>query len=267
MMWVAPLETLVDYFKQTFLMSQQVNSPMFFNGVLNPEGEFGINYFYYYLLVMFNLTTPIILLGILSLAVVWRKRKEIGESSELSFSSVGVFIALLVFLVLLTFSSKKADRYVVSAFMLLDMLAGVGYWLLLSKLHAVYPKFKSWLVVGGAILVIGLQALLVFSVAPYYHSYYNPMWGSAERYSEKFQIGWGEGLDQAAHYLNIQEGVNKKTIYSWYSATLDMFYGYRSEELFIAPARLDEQFEDVLAADYAVVYISQWQRQPETKLI
>ena len=151
--------------------------------------------------------------------------------------------------------------------MLLDMLAGIGYWLLLRKLHAVFPKLKSWLVVGAAALVVGLQALLVFSVAPYYHSYYNPMWGSAERYAEKFQVGWGEGLDQAAHYLNKKEGINKKSIYSWYSATLDLFYEYRSEELFIAPARLDEQFEDVLAADYAVVYISQWQRQPETKLI
>ncbi|MEN8241411.1 MAG: glycosyltransferase family 39 protein [Chloroflexota bacterium] len=265
-MWVEPITTLVANFKQTFLLSSEVNSPMFFNGRLNQEGEFGLGYFYYYLVAIYNYTTPLILFGLGLLGVFWRGRKA-SEQEKLSFAAVGLSIVLLIFLTVMTFSSKKAERYVVTAFILLDLLAGVGYWFLVNKVLTAYPRVRSWAAAGGMVVIIGLQALLVLNTAPYYHSYFNPMRGSSERFSQQFQVGWGEGLDEAARYLNEQEGIKGKTVFTWYSATFDLFYNQRSIEFHIPPTLLDVQFEEIMTGDYAIVYISQWQRQPETKLI
>jgi hypothetical protein len=267
-MWVNPFETLREYFTQSFLMSQDVNSPMFFNGVLVPDGEFGIEFFYYYLLVLFNLTTPVVLLGLAFLAVLsfW-KREKTPEQSKLSFSTTGLLIALSLFLVILTLSSKKADRYIVSAFLFLDLLAAVGYWLFIKWLWQRWPGVRLAWYAGFAALAVGFQVFLVWQVAPYYHSYYNPMWGSADRYAERFQVGWGEGLNEAANYLNRQPNMIDKVVYSWYSAVLDSVYIFHSKEIFISPQLMDDQFEEILAADYAVIYISQWQRQPDTLLL
>jgi hypothetical protein len=268
MMWVEPIDTLVAYFRQSFLMSQDINSPMFFNGELNPEGEFGLDYFYYYPIVLFNLTTPLVLLGLISGAAAYfwdRVKKE--RPAETNFPLAGLFIALVIYLTIMTLSSKKAERYVVSAFLLLDLLAGMGYWLLLKQLKRVFPNARSYMAAVLVSLVVGSQALLVWQISPYYHSYYNPLWGNADRYFEWNPVGWGEGLDQAARYLNSKEAMDKKVVYVWYSATFDLFYDHRSKELSIPPSELDAQFEEIIAADYAIIYISQWQRQPNTTLI
>jgi hypothetical protein len=249
-------------------MSQDVNSPMFFDGIMVPDGEFGLPFFYYYLYVLFNLTTPLVLLGLVFGAVssMWRREKD---EADLKLNSVaaGLAIALVVFLVIMTFSSKKADRYVVSAFLIMDLLAGAGFWLLITQLRRVLPKARAYLGAAIVVVVVGLQAFLVWEIAPYYHSYYNPLWGSADRYAERFQVGWGEGLDQAARYLNGKDNISQNVVYSWYSATFDLFYNKRSKEIFISLELLDDQFEEILAGDYAVVYISQWQRQPDALLI
>lgn len=265
-MWAEPITTLVTYFRQTFLLSAEVNSPMFFNGRLNPVGEFGLEYFYYYPVAMYNYTTPLILFGLASLVGFWRSKK-VTNGEEFKTSLVGLLIGLAIFLILMTFSIKKAERYVVTAFLLLDLLAGAGYWMLVKNLKAVFPNLRGWALTVGMLLVIGIQAWLVTDTAPYYHSYYNPMRGSPERFFEQFQVGWGEGLDQAANYLNSQPKMNEKTVFVWYSATFDLFFDHRSKEFHIWPSLLDEQFEEIMGADYAVVYISQWQRQPDSKLI
>lgn len=266
MLWVEPIDTLVAYFRQSFLMSQDVNSPMFFNGELNPEGEFGFDYFYYYLIVIFNKTTPLVLLGLVfGAAVYFWKPGEDEKGTETNYLLLGLLIALLIFLVTMSLNSKKSDRYVLSVFIMLDLLAGIGYWLLIRRLQRVFPHTRAFLAITPVMIVIGLQAFLVLRIAPYYHSYYNPMWSSPDRYFARYQVGSGEGLDQAARYLNSQEDMENKVVFSWYSATFDLFYDHRSKAIFIHEN--DAHFEQIMAADYAVIYISQWQRQSDKKLI
>jgi hypothetical protein len=218
--------------------------------------------------VIFNQTTPLILLGlVLGAAAYFWKWGQAENEGKTNFLNVGLLISLVIFLIIMTLSGKKADRYALSAFILLDLLAGAGYWLLIKGLQRIFPNVRAYIGVALVTLVVGLQAFLVWRVAPYYHSYYNPLLGSADQYFEQFQIGWGEGLDQAANYLNSQQKIKKKVVFSWYSATFDLFFEYRSKEIHIPPSLLDVQFEEIMAADYAVIYISQWQRQPNTILI
>jgi len=52
---------------------------------------------------------------------------------------------------------------------------------------------------GGILFIQALSALQTF---PYFFSYYNPLAGGSSRAPQVMMIGWGEGMDQAARYLN-----------------------------------------------------------------
>jgi hypothetical protein len=206
------------------------------------------------------------LLGLaLGAAAYFWKPGEDEKDPQTNFVLLGLLITLLIFLVAMSLNSKKADRYVLSVFIMLDLLSGIGFWLLIKRLQRGLPHARAFWAIVLVTVVIGLQAFLVWRVAPYYHSYYNPMWGNANRYFEQYQVGSGEGLDQAARYLNSQEGIENKVVFSWYSATFDLFFDNSSEAIYIHEN--DAHFEEIMAADYAVIYISQWQRQSDKKLI
>jgi hypothetical protein len=65
-------------------------------------------------------------------------------------------------------------------------------------------------------------------------------------------IGWGEGLDQAAAYLNQLPDASQKTVTAWYSYQFAPFFKGRSIDL--------ASNEPALTAEYAVLYINQVQR-------
>ena len=68
------------------------------------------------------------------------------------------------------------------------------------------------------------------------------------------QIGWGEGIDQAARYLNNKPNSENFRVDSWY------FEG--SFSYFYNPTY--SLFPD---ADYAVIYAHQWQRSTPRELL
>jgi hypothetical protein len=70
-------------------------------------------------------------------------------------------------------------------------------------------------------------------------------------------IGWGEGLDQAARYLNDKPGAGKLKAISWYAdgPFSFIFDGETIRKDFpVSPA-------DLPSADYLVMYAHQWQRE------
>jgi hypothetical protein len=70
-------------------------------------------------------------------------------------------------------------------------------------------------------------------------------------------IGWGEGLDQAAGYLNDQPDASKLKVASWYP---DGPFSY----LFVGKTSLEDlpaSPQDLSKVDYLVLYTHQWQRQ------
>src|SRR5690606_4275854 len=93
---------------------------------------------------------------------------------------------------------------------------------------------------------------------PYYMSYYNPTMGGADKAEEVMFIGWGEGLDEAARYLNQTVDTAQATVASWYErGPFSFFYdGPTSSNRY------------VWEADYAVIYNHQWQRElPSRRMI
>ena len=57
-------------------------------------------------------------------------------------------------------------------------------------------------------LCLAILGLSLIAVRPYPLSYYNPLLGGGATASRWLLVGWGEGLDQVAVYLNAQDGAD-----------------------------------------------------------
>jgi hypothetical protein len=182
---------------------------------------------------------------------------------------------VVLFTVLMSLSSKKVDRYLLPVYPALAVLAGIG-WAWAAKFFGHHWKSGSrWQSVGmekvSAILLLaavlgGSWALLQRSL-PAPLNAYNPLMGTAKEAAEVFVVGWGEGLEQAAEYLNQQENAKTLDVYSWYPAALNVQFVGRAKRLPISQPIDDDWLAKMLAADYVVVYAHQYQRQTSQRLL
>jgi 4-amino-4-deoxy-L-arabinose transferase-like glycosyltransferase len=174
-------------------------------------------------------------------------------------------VMLLYILFVIIFSSaspKKLDRYVIAVIPAIGLLAAAGYDYLFKLVYAVFRtkgrsqpvrvNAKYYYLLMGA--VAGLQLFLAILAAPYYLTYYNPLLGGPERIATQAPVGWGEGLEQAAFYLNSIPNAELLEVSAWYS---DIFQPY-----FVGQrASFSDDGRAQLAADYVVFYVNQIQRQ------
>jgi hypothetical protein len=171
-------------------------------------------------------STPLVLVGLALLPVeaaarAWnRKReresggvgeweKEVSPTLPLSLPLGGPAVALLAYAVLfgltMTFAAKSFDRYLLPAFPALDLLAGLGLALSARRLR--------WIGGAGRLLAGAfLLPLLVYPLAtslPYALTWYNPLAGGGPAAQAALVVGWGEGLDQVARYLNTRPNADR----------------------------------------------------------
>jgi hypothetical protein len=96
------------------------------------------------------------------------------------------------------------------------------------------------------------QAFPVLAAYPYYLAYFNPLMGGLSRAVETTLVGWGEGMEQAAAYLNQRPDADELTVASVPAQTFLPFFRGEGENFYT---------NDVaLRADYVVLYVSQLQR-------
>src|SRR6185436_8918073 len=113
---------------------------------------------------------------------------------------LAILVAFVVlFILMMALAPKKFDRYLLPIFPTVEILAAVGFWLLLRRL----PRGLGIKALPALLLVLGLsQAMLAAYVYPYYLAYYNPLLGGGAAARRAFVVGWGEGLDIVTDYLN-----------------------------------------------------------------
>jgi hypothetical protein len=215
----------------------------------------------FYLVAALLKLSPLMLIGLVINLVSLRRAR--GRSAEWR-----LWAYALVYLLAMTLASKKSVRYMLPAFVAFGFLAAYGLnragrWLLgtaLSRLQRSGRSLAKYL--GPKAPQLGLGVLLLgfaLAYAPYYLSYYNPLllgWLWAPR---AILVGWGEGLGDAAHYLNQQPGAEQATVAAWYDWTFAPFFRGRT---------LPFSTQNALSADYSIVYLNQLQRDiPDPNLI
>lgn len=268
-MWVAPLQTLRLMAADSFSVGEvgSGHDTFFLGQVVADPGP----WFYPYV-VAFRLT-PVVMVGLL-VALGWLIGRLIGKKppppapSRPELRGTGspkvregerhdtggetlfpwLLLAFGVFVILLAnVSPKKLDRYVMSVIPPLVFLAAFGYVNLARAMQARYqPPALDGLVI--------LQLIFAIFAAPYFLTYYNPLLGGVGRAVGQIPVGWGEGLERAAEYLNGLPEAGSLRVSSWYGDIFDPYFvGQR--------ASFSDDGRAQLAADYVVFYANQVQRQ------
>ena len=263
-MWMNPVETLQKVFVNTLLYAQGGHeSPVFFGGVIYPEGEIGFFSWFYPVSILWRLT-PITFLGILFAFI-----SAACKFGEFSHSRIRQFLGallifVLVFIAILNLGEKKFDRYLLPIFPSLDMIAALGWLSISAYLANRIIKNPSYRKIILSILLITLGAGQIFTsvkTSPYYLSYYNPLFGGPKAAQQSMMIGWGEGLNEAAQYLAQKPDAEKLHVFSWYDGgPFTYFFPGRVDEIPTIAVVDAEKLHEILSGDYAVIYIHQWQR-------
>jgi hypothetical protein len=118
-------------------------------------------------------------------------------------------------------------------------------------------------------IVVFAQAAVAGPTFPYYLGYYNPLLGGSRRAAEVMLIGWGEGLDQVARYLNAKPQAASLSVSTWYrTGPFSYFFQGASSQIPNQNKWMDIDLPRILNTDYAVTYhVHQGQRQAPGQLL
>lgn len=265
-MWVDPIGTISRVFLEAYGQSSGGwGGPIYFNKEIIPDGNLSL---LFYPLSYLWRSSPIVLLGLIFTIVATVKGQNFFRQVKIKRTLSGLLVFVCVFLLAISLGQKKVDRYLLPIFAPLDLIAALGWfaavnWLTNTKIAKLVkaPQF----IYAIAIL---LQMILALRTYPYYLSYYNPILGGADRAAEIMMIGWGEGLDQAALYLNMKPDANKLHCISWYGDGSFSYFFLGNTYTFSTTKELgDAELDEILDLDYAVIYIQQRQRGVPNRLL
>lgn len=120
---------------------------------------------------------------------------------------LGLFVVL--FILQMTIGYKKATRYVLTALLPIDVLAAIGLCYIIGAVKKYLPvkdgpkNLKKALAPAAIIVILMIQVIPLALIHPYYLADFNPVvFGGPSHAPNIITIGWGEGLDLAATYLN-----------------------------------------------------------------
>ncbi len=292
-MWVDPVGTVTtivndalrasggSHQKGSFFLGQPVPDP----GAL-----------FYPLVILFR-TTPVTFFGFLvALWLLLRQMMQKSTNSEPApdknihasrsplYATALILLAYVVlYTLLVTYGGKKQDRYILPAFPAITMLAVIGYQhlsrLTLRASRSTLSAPRSTLSAPRStpsaprstprasrftqilpLLLLLFQLAIVWPYFPYYFTYYNPLAGGGPTAARLIQVGWGEGLNEAAAYLNTLPDIESTKATSWYSTTFEPYF--RGQAIYkIEDEKISRSAKPGLAADYVVFYLNQVQRQ------
>lgn len=282
-MWVTPGDVLQTIFVNSTRLVEEGHSHFFLGQVSFDPGPL------FYPVGWSLRATPFEIIGLFGLfAAILSfivRRQPLGKW----LATHPVEMALLTYTGLLLFfvsiSGKKMVRYFSPAFPVLDLFAAFGWmWLIgglslgfvwlfsLFKQRREQPKIESSLTGtatppnlaagikrGLSFALIGLivivQGWLVSGHYPYYLTYHNPLFGGTPGAAKLMTIvGWGEGLNEAAAYLNELPDAESLRVLTERACT-------QLRPFFVGQVScLNSTLGGILRADYVVYYYNVLQR-------
>jgi 4-amino-4-deoxy-L-arabinose transferase-like glycosyltransferase len=206
-MWVQPIKTVFSVLENGALRHAEESHPFpqFFLG--RNVDQPGLLYY------PINLAwkTTLVTLPAVGLAIWFLVRRKGGAHTQNEWY---LLVYAAAFLVQMSLGAKRISRYVLPAFLALDVVAA---WGVVQAADAL-GRWRRWrsrdvvpTVTIGVALLLHLGA--VMRVTPYFGAHHNLLLGGSTVAQHLFQLGdEGEGLDLAARYLNEQPGAGFVTV-------------------------------------------------------
>lgn len=276
-MWVDPLGTIQGVIDKAtgYAASPHERGNFFLGKVGMDPGPF-----FYPVALLFRLT-PLTLLGLGGSLLALRRRIPALARADprrwyiMQILSLWAFI--LLYVLFMTTGAKKFDRYLLPVFPMIDILAALGL-LALGEMGWEWawpdlrrrargrfegvpraPQFRTSAFSLGLVLL--LQAGFALPHYPYYLTYYNPLLGGIRQAARTMLVGWGEGYEQVARYLNQKEDAAHLRVATWYAKQcIGPFFSGQAYKLNVSgqePIGVVPWYD----TDYMVSYINQVQRE------
>ncbi len=247
-MWVDPLGSLTKIAAEMGgYVERHTNVNYFMGSPVTDPGPL-----FYPVAYLFR-SSPLTWVGLIAAAVqMWRRRSPFA-ATQVRRAAGGLLIFALIFTLGMTMGAKKFDRYILPVFLALDVVAVLGWYGIARWAGDRWrASLTAWVLAGVTLL----HGLLGFVHYPYYLTYYNPLMGGSWTAPHVLFAGWGEGLDEAATWLNQQPDAENLRVAAWYH---DGPFSYYFDGAEVGVNSDSPLFW--LDTDYAVVYVNQWQRQ------
>ncbi|NJO85269.1 MAG: phospholipid carrier-dependent glycosyltransferase [Blastochloris sp.] len=199
-------------------------------------------------------TTPITLVGLFLLAFVWRWN-GLDTAQRRTLALLALYSIL--FVAAMSLFPKKLNRYSVPVFPALDVLAAVG---MVGVVNA--QRTAQTIVSARTARRVPLAASLVAALAVanviWWHPYsvvaFNQLLGGAPTAARTFLMGDGEGLAEAARWLNQQPDITGVRVASTMINSLQPFLKHGAQSVSPDESGLEPQ------DGYVLIYIRHVQR-------
>jgi hypothetical protein len=270
-MWVHPLDTVQRVFAQALSYAAEGHdSDIFFNGRII-SGDPG---WLFYPITWSWRTTPVVMFGLVFGIVAFARRRAPFDQPIVRRTATTLLLFSLLYALAISFSAKKFDRYLLPIYGPLDMIAGMGWlavagWLLGGLRRWFRLAQPVWFAASLILFMAPVAGQMAYALPtfPYYLSYYNPLLGGSSRAPQVMMIGWGEGLDQVARYLNTLPDPEALRVMTHYPDGC-ISYFFKGQALGMLDDWEGPDAEALQGVDYLVLYIHQWQRQqPDPRML
>jgi hypothetical protein len=199
---------------------------------------------------------------IFGLLVLFSKDEDVRSSLV---RSTIVYLSILTTLFILMFGvarGRDSLHYILSSFVCLDVIAGLGwgYFLILAKKRwTIFNRYS--IQVSAVAVLIALQIGSSLPFYPYYFTYHSP-------FTAPSSYGYGEGLDQAAEYLSQKPNAKNTKVYVYAGmGSFSFFYPGETgvlKKVYLTEPGVPSILSGLKASEYLVVYSAVQNRQPES---
>ncbi|CAN5440126.1 hypothetical protein BH09CHL1_BH09CHL1_35910 [soil metagenome] len=226
-MWVAPIDTLRALWSGSRdLSGSGADRDLYFRGSVS--GDPG---WQYYPVVLAHRLGGFTAIGIVLAMLAAVRPRDIGERFNRRLAlHLSAFAAM--YMVILSLSPKKLDRYVLPSVVALDLVAALAWvagaiWLGRKLIHTSSVGAR-WVSVLLVVVVLLGQTDYALRMRPFYIDAASPLLGGVSGAQDDFSFNWGEGGKEIAEALRKIPGIENASVAAGpWQATIDYYLPFR----------------------------------------
>jgi hypothetical protein len=254
-MWVAPAKMLENVYGNAFSYAFQGARVIALEDAESAPLKLDTNLGSLFQLtgVLLWRTTLLTWLGVLmGILLPFTRTWRLVPSSTKHVAALTGGTALVFILMFALAKGRNSPHYILTSYLMLNLLAGIGWYLCLRWLSM--RLSRGWIPAVVLILILGLQAGSGLMKYPYYFTYQNPL----APHGDQPAFPYGEGLELAAQYLSSQPDAKEAVALVYYSrGCFSYFYPGPVERFkpYFVDAGHESDLQNALdGADYLVLY-------------